>query len=168
MDTATIAAGITDADSFKAFLTDLLGKLTLTPEDKMGVVEGVLSTLDPTEMPVEAAEPAANAAMESLRRRGGVGRWAAEQLNRVFTERKATARVQWAKEQCSKNGLPAEFVTEAFVSGLTRVDDETAKSLILDRKQAVGGSKTPVNRNSPAGSTPAKTVKQMAEEASFK
>lgn len=167
MDTATIAAGITDADSFKAFLSDLLSKLTLTPEDKMGVVEEVLSTLDPTEMPVEAAEPAANAAMESLRRRGGVGRWAAEQLSRVFTERKATARVQWAKEQCTKNGLPAEFVTEAFVSGLTRVDDETAKSLILDRKATVA-SKPPANRNSPAGSTPAKTPKQMAEDASFK
>ena len=160
VDPKAIAQAITDQAGLESFMKDFIAAL---PQgmDAMKAIEMVMGGM------ADAVPADEEDATESLKRRGKLGAWAAEALTKFFREKKKAERVTWAKEMCKKEGLKDEFVTESFVSLLTKsTDDAEAKTIIADRKELTAkiGSEKP--RSSPAGSgsTSGKSAKDLASE----
>jgi hypothetical protein len=167
-----ILASITDVAALNTFLADLFDGLTLSPEDKMAAVEELMASMDTEEVPTEAEGEEMAVAVEGLKRRGKLGQWAYEQVTAATRAKAVAARTAWAKEQCKKAGLSAEFVTETFLRAVVSLPDDMATALITERAASFKSAKIPqlpaggTSRNSPSGASP-KSVAELAKAASF-
>ena len=166
-DIPTIAATLTTPEMLGTFLTDLMAALKLGDADKLAAVEDLLEALEPDEPADDAAKAAA---VESLRRRGGAGKWAAESLDAARADSALAAREAWVREQCAAAGLKPENLSEVFVSTVMESADDRAAALIAERKGLFGRTGTPAPAKTPrtsAPGSPAKSISDLVKEADF-
>lgn len=149
VDPKEIAASLADQAAVETFLKDLLAALPQSV-NAMAALEAVMGGMA-EQVPTDPL-----AATESLRRRGRVGQWAAEQLATFFAEKKHAERRKWATDLCTAEGLHASLVTESFTGLLMKCgSDVEAKEAIADRKKLA-----PVNQRGGEGGAGAKTTTQ--------
>lgn len=169
---ADVAAQLETDGDWMAFLTDLFNEAKgLSQTTKDMVISLVTSAMSASaaEPPAPGSDMAAAApAMEALKRFGKVGKWAAEQLDRLLTAEAAKKRQEWAAELVKAELVPESLVTPVFLGLVAESygNESRAKEVIADRKalSAGGAGKgTPVTSDR-AG---AKTVKQLVEEFTF-
>jgi hypothetical protein len=159
-----VAATVTDAAALDTWLKDFFDALdpaTFTAEVKTAAAETLAAAVSGVDEVSEPADPAADpaAAMESLRRRGKVGKWAAGELDARFTKEAAeTARTK-ARDLCRAAGLSDAHVSEVFLEMVTEAkSDDRAKALIAERKQLVAGKQSP---RTTTGGTGKQSVKDI-------
>ena len=179
-DPKAVAGEMDSPGKVVAFLTDFFGALKgmdqAAKEQILAAVTPFLTAAqaEPT-APDDAAigDPAAAAAMESLRRYGPFGRWAARKLDAYFTAESLNRRRQWADSLMTAESLPAHLRTAVFTEMVAESfgNEARAKALIADRRQlgGPGGGAGPApggSKFSPAGGG-AKSVKDLVAEMSI-
>jgi hypothetical protein len=158
MTPAEVAATVTDAAGLETWLKEFIGAVTtVDAAGKTAALEAALSTLQEP----EPTDPVA--AMESLKRRGGVGRWAAGKLDGYFTKEAHDAARTKALQLCKEGGLKDEQITDVFLEVVTeaRTDDQ-AKARIAERKQLLAG--TPKPPSPPRTTTPGTGAKKSVDD----
>jgi hypothetical protein len=164
MDPKEIGKTLTTVDTLKAFMTELITASTLTADEKMAIVEDLLSSMDNA---APAADPNAATATESSRlnrlaRRGKVGAFFAAKIvaqqttDAVVAEsnRKKARVVELAKEA----GLPATVVTETLVTTFMNLAEESVKTTFAEMKKSL-----PAGGTLPTTTPPGKSDKSVTE-----
>lgn len=167
---ADVAAALETDGDWMAFLTDLFNEAKgLSQTTKDMVVSLVTSAMaaGAAEPPPEGGDLAAAApALESLRRLGRVGKWAAEQLEKRFVVEGLQRREKWAADLIKAELLPESLVTPMFVELVAESfgNEARAKEIIADRKALSGGTGgKPVTSDR----TGQKSLKDLVAEATW-
>lgn len=133
-----VAATVTDAAALDTWLKDFFAALTLDAATKQAAAQTLLDSL----ATAEPTDPAV--AMESLRKLGGTGRWAANKLDGYFTKESQEASRTKALDLCKKGGLTDAQISEVFLETVTEAkSDDRASALIAERKSLLAGAKPP-------------------------
>lgn len=134
-DPRTIASTITSPDALKTFLASLFDGLpsgSFTNEAKSACLNELM-----TKYGDAPADPAAdpNAAVESLKAYGRVGKWAGDFIAESMAATAKADRIKKAGELCDAEKLPAHLKTATFVEQVAEslADPAKAKALIVDR-----------------------------------
>lgn len=173
-DPKAIAGDLETPGAWLAFLTDLFAEMKGLDQSTKDTIRAMVNAALDGAGPDPAVDPAAvPAVMESLRRFGKAGRWAAEQLDRLLTAERLAQRRKWADDLIAAEQVPAAVVTPLFVETVAESfgNEARAKELIADRKRLApagggtggtgGGSGQP--QGSPAGGGK-KSVKELVAE----
>ena len=154
MPNAEEIAGSLESDgAWIAFLTDLFaqakGLAQPTKDTIMALVTAALSGSAAEPPPEDAGAEMAAPALESLRRMGKVGRWAAARLDKLFVAEANQKRQEWAASLIKAEAVPESLVTPLFTSLVAESfgNEAKAKEIIADREKlggAGGGKGTPV------------------------
>lgn len=128
-----------------AFLTDLFAKLKLSSQSTKDMVVSLVTAAmsGASEAPPEGADAAAAMpAMETLRRMGKIGQWAAAKLDAFFVAESAKKRSEWAANLIKTEQVPDALVTPLFASMVAESygNDARAKEIIADRKKLGAGA----------------------------
>lgn len=150
-DAQKIADSLETDGAWIAFLTDLFAKMKGLSQPTKDAISAMMAAAmagsTDAAVPAEGADAAALApAMESLRRFGPVGRWAAKRLDALFVAEAATKRNDWAAALIKSEGVAEGLITPLFTSMVAESfgNDARAKEIIADRKKLgtpAGGGK---------------------------
>lgn len=173
-DPKAIAGSLETPGAWLAFLTDLFAEMKGLDQPTKDTIRAMVNAALDGAGPDPAADPnAVPAVMESLRRFGKAGRWAAEQLDRLLTAERLAQRRKWADDLIAAEQVPAAVVTPLFVETVAESfgNEARAKELIADRKKLApaggaaggGGSGSGQPQGSPAGGGK-KSVKELVAE----
>lgn len=150
-DAQKIADSLETDGAWIAFLTDLFAKMKGLAQPTKDAISAMMAAAmagsTDAAVPADGAEAAALApAMESLRKFGPVGRWAAKRLDALFVAEAAKKRGEWANALIKGEGVAESLVTPLFVEMVAESfgNESRAKEIIADRKKlgapAGGGS----------------------------
>jgi hypothetical protein len=164
-DAEKVAASLETDGAWVAFLTDLFAKAKslgqATKDTIISLVGAAMSGA--AEPPADGADAAAIApAMESLRRMGKIGKWAAAKLDALFVTEANAKRLKWANDLMTTEQLPDALKSDLFTELVAEHmgNEARAKQLIAERKQLGGDKKQPVSSDRKGG---AKTVKELVD-----
>lgn len=141
LDPEKIVSELETDGAMIAFLTDLFAKLKPSSQSTKDMVISLVTAAmsGAAEPPADEATDAAAIApaMESLRRFGPVGKWAAKRLDALFVAEAAKKRETWAQSFIKAAQVPDAAVTPLFVTLVAESmgNDARAKELCDERKQ---------------------------------
>jgi hypothetical protein len=170
-DPRMIGAGLTTPDALSQFLTAMLDALpsgTFSDAEKASVLSQIMAKYEGA---AGGSDVTSTAAMESLSRRGQLGKAAAAFIGEVVTERKRADRLKRAKDLCQAKGLPVHLASDVFVDTVAESIDNAprAEALIADRL-ASGKPAAPADQHrkdpyTPPAGQPAMSVEDLVKQA---
>jgi hypothetical protein len=143
-----IAKSLATVDAFKAFLAALIAASALKPEEKLSVVEDVLTGLDSA--PIDVATPTGESfALTRLARRGKVGAWASGVLLAAKATKQQTDKLTSVKAMIAEAKLPDAMASESLINLLVGVSDEQAKVIVDGMKESLSKLPSPTPAPTP-------------------
>lgn len=167
-DPKAIAGSLETGGAVIDFLSGLfanLKDLDATTKDAISAIVMKAMSGDVT-APADGADASGVApAMESLRRYGPVGKWAAAKLDALFVAEAAKRKSDWADKLIKDEAVPAELITPTFISMVAESfgNDARAKEIIADRKALTGRKVDPKTTDRKDGKQ--KTVAEIVAES---